>query len=428
VSDQILVTYLVETPLAVERAAEMIAGEQSCGTFVRVKGETDELQARHRARVESIAILSVGNAPSLPGSRCRGQSGAPEYRTAQVKISFPLENVGTNLPALVSTVAGNLFELSEVSGLRLMDIELPEVFRDRYPGPQFGIMGTRKHTGVWERPILGTIIKPSVGLSPEQTAETVRELALAGIDFIKDDELMADPPHSPFERRVAAVMREINPIADRTGKKVMYAFNISDELEAMLRHHDTVQKAGGTCVMVSVNSVGLAGVLYLRRHCQLPIHGHRNGWGMLTRCPALGFDFTVWQKLLRLVGVDHIHVNGLENKFWEPDESVVRSIHACLTPLWGGYPIMPVISSGQWGGQAPETYRLTKTVDLMYLAGGGIMAHPGGPADGLRALKQAWEAALLGVKVETYASNHPELRESIAKFGSRRTASKKAEV
>lgn len=425
-SDQILATYLVETPLAVERAAEMIAGEQSCGTFVRVKGETDELQARHRARVESIETLKVGSTPSLPGSRIRAQAGPIEYRTARVKVSFPLENVGPNLPTLVSTVAGNLFELSEVSGLRLMDIELPDVFRDRYPGPQFGIAGTRKLTGVWDRPILGTIIKPSVGLSPEQTAETVRELADAGIDFIKDDELMADPPHSPFERRVTAVMREINSVADRTGKKVMYAFNISDEIEDMLRHHDTVLKAGGTCVMVSVNSVGFAGVSYLRRHCQLPIHGHRNGWGTLTRCPALGFEFTAWQKLLRLVGIDHTHVNGLENKFWEPDESVVRSIQACLTPLLGGYPIMPVISSGQWGGQAPETYRLTHTVDLMYLAGGGIMAHPGGPAAGLRALRQAWDAALLGVTVEAYASDHPELRESIAKFGSRSAASKKA--
>jgi ribulose-bisphosphate carboxylase large chain len=428
VSDKILATYLLETPHAVERAAEVIAGEQSCGTFVRVKGETAELQARHRGRIESIEVLAVGNAPSLPGSRCPAQAGPLEYRTARVRISFPLENMGTNLPALVSTVAGNLFELSEVSGLRLIDIEFPEIFRDHYPGPRYGITGTRKLAGVWDCPILGTIIKPSVGLTPEQTAETVRELALAGIDFVKDDELMADPPHSPLERRVAAVMREVNSAADSTGKKVMYAFNITDEMEAMLRHYETVLKAGGTCVMVSLNSVGLAGVSYLRRHCQLPIHGHRNGWGMLTRCPALGIDFVAYQKLWRLVGVDHIHVNGLKNKFWEPDESVVRSIKACLAPLLGGYPIMPVISSGQWAGQAPETYRLTRTVDLMYLAGGGIMAHPGGPADGIKAIRQAWEAALTGVPLETYASDHPELAKAIAKFGPRPSASEKAEA
>src|SRR5262249_57509412 len=89
-----------------------------------------------------------------------------------------------------------------------------------------------------------------------------------------------------------------------------------------------------------------------------------------------------YQKVWGLAGVDHIHVNGLQNKFWEPDDSVVQSIQACLKPLLGGYAILPVISSGQWGGQAPETYRRTRTVDVLYLAGGGIMGHPERAAGG----------------------------------------------
>ncbi|HEX5482089.1 MAG TPA: ribulose-bisphosphate carboxylase large subunit family protein [Terriglobia bacterium] len=416
--DHVAATYLIETPLAVEHAAEVIAGEQSCGTFARVAGETGELRARHRAQVESIKVLETRDAPSLPGSRVPPGAGHLEYTRAKVVVSFPLDNMGTNLSTLVSTVAGNLYELSEVSGLKLMDIEIPQAFRERYSGPQFGVEGTRRLASVWGRPLIGTIIKPSVGLAPEQTAQLVREFAQAGIDFIKDDELMANPPHSPLEKRVEAVMREINSAAERTGKKVMYAFNITDDLDAMLRHHDAVVRAGGTCVMASLNSVGLGGVSHLRRRCQLPIHGHRNGWGMLNRCPSLGMDFAPYQKLWRLAGVDHLHVNGLKNKFWEPDESVIRSVKACLQPLLGGCPIMPVISSGQWGGQAPETYRLAGTVDLMYLAGGGIMAHPGGPADGLRAIRQAWDAALQGVPLEIYADGRPELQRAIRKFGS----------
>jgi ribulose-bisphosphate carboxylase large chain len=145
---------------------------------------------------------------------------------------------------------------------------------------------------------------------------------------------MANPPHSPLQERVGAVMDVINEVADRTGKKVMYAFNITDELDEMLRHHETVLRAGGTCVMVSVNSVGLVGVSHLRRHAELPIHGHRNGWGMLTRSPLLGMEFAAYQKLWRLAGVDHLHVNALQSKFWEPDESVVKSIKACLTPMF----------------------------------------------------------------------------------------------
>lgn len=420
-TERIAARYFVETPHPVAQAAEALAGEQSTGTFLRVPGETDELRERFRARLEEVTPLETVDTPSLPGSRPpKGATGPVRYERAEIVISFPLESLGTSLTTLTATVTGNLFELSEFSGLRLLDLDLPAAYAEAYSGPQFGIDGTRRLAGVHGRPLLGTIIKPSVGLSPEQTAELAGTLAEAGIDFIKDDELMADPPHSPLERRVEAVMRVLNAHADRTGRKVMYAFNISDDIDAMLRHHDTVLAAGGTCVMVSVNSVGLAGVAHLRRHCRLPIHAHRNGWGMLTRCPALGIAFPAYQKLWRLAGVDHLHVNGLRNKFWEPDDSVVRSIEACLTPLLGQPPVMPVVSSGQWAGQAPDTYRRAGTIDLMYLAGGGIMGHPGGPAAGLTAIRQAWEAAVAGTPLEEYARERSELRQALETYGAAR--------
>ncbi len=146
---------------------------------------------------------------------------------------------------------------------------------------------------------------------------------------------MANPPHSPFDERVDAVMRVINAHADRTGKKVMYAFNISDEFDAMLRHYEKIVSAGGTCAMISLNSVGLAGAKKICDLGALAIHGHRNGWGMLNRHPLLGIEFPAYQKLWRLAGVDQIHVNGIANKFWESDDSVVRSIESCLNPMLG---------------------------------------------------------------------------------------------
>lgn len=411
-------TYLIETPTSLEHAAEVLSGEQSSGTFVKIPGETSEIRTRFRAQVKEITDIEEGDTPSLPGALKPTDNGKIRcYKRGKIRISFPLENVGANLPTLLSTVAGNLFELRELSGIRLLDLELPHSFAESYPGPQFSIAGTRERVNVYGRPIIGTIVKPSVGLTPEATAGLVSELAEGGIDFIKDDELMANPPYSPIEKRVDAVMKVLNDVADRTGKKVMYAFNITDELEAMLRHHDYILKAGGDCIMISLNSVGLVGTGALRRHCALPIHGHRNGWGMLSRHPNLGMEFSPYQKIWRLVGADHIHVNGLRNKFFESDESVVRSIKACLTPLFDGYFAMPTISSGQWGGQAPETYRKTGTVDVIYLAGGGIIAHPGGASAGVRAIKQAWQAAVEGVSLEDYARDHHELHQSLRKFG-----------
>ena len=414
--ERIRATYFIETPYDLEEAANALAGEQSSGTFVEVPGETAALKERFRARVEALQLLDEVDVPSLPGVKI--PAGASTFRRAQVDISFSLENMGTNLPTLVATVAGNLYELSQFSGIKLLDLDLPPAFSQAYQGPQYGIAGTRQLVGVYDRPLIGTIVKPSVGLSPTQTADLVTTLALADIDFIKDDELMADPPHSPLAQRVDKVMAALNTAADKTGKKVMFAFNISDDLDTMLRHHDTVLAAGGTCVMVSLNSIGLAGVEYLRRRCQLPIHGHRNGWGMLNRCPQLGITFKAYQILWRLAGVDHLHVNGLQNKFFESDDSVVESIQAVLTPFFGGFAAMPVLSSGQWGGQAPATYARTTSVDLMYLAGGGMISHPGGPAAGCTAIRQAWEAAVQGVPLEEYAREHIALRQSLDTFGS----------
>jgi ribulose-bisphosphate carboxylase large chain len=411
-ADRIVATYRVETPLPLEQAAGVLAGEQSSGTFVAVPGESEALKNRHGARVEKIVELERVDAPSLPGTR----GGGPFHR-GELVVSWPAENVGWNLPTLVSTLCGNLYELRQFSGLKLIDFDVPAVFAERYPGPHFGIEGTRRLTDVQGRPLIGTIIKPSVGLTPAQTASLVKQLAEAGIDFIKDDELMANPPHSPLRERVDAVMSVLNEHAQRSGKKVMYPFNISDEMDEMLRHYQTVVRAGGTAVMMSINSVGLSGVKKICDQGAVAVHGHRNGWGMLNRHPMLGVEFPAYQKLWRLAGVDQLHVNGIANKFWEPDDSVVRSIESCLTPFLKGPRILPVVSSGQTGLQAPETYRQTKTMDLLYLAGGGIMAHPDGAAAGVRALRQAWEAAVAGVDLRNYANTHPELRGQLEKFG-----------
>lgn len=411
--ERVTATYLIETALPVEKAAATLAGEQSSGTFVAVPGETEELKQRFAARVEAIKPLEAVDAPAIP----TGRAPAASYQRAEVKVSWSIENFGTNLPTLVSTLQGNLYELAQFSGLKLMDFDVPPAFAAKFRGPAFGIAGTRRLTGVEGRPLIGTIIKPSIGLSPAQTAEMVRVLVEAGIDFVKDDELMADPPHSPFDTRVDAIMRVINDHAHRTGKKVMFAFNISDELDAMQRHYDKIVASGGTCAMISVNSAGLAATKKLCDRGQLAIHGHRNGWGMLNRHPLLGIEFPAFQKLQRLAGVDQLHVNGIANKFWESDDSVVRSIAACRAAEPLGKPVLPVVSSGQWGGQAPETWRRTQTVDLLYMAGGGIQAHPDGAAAGVRSLQLWWEAAVEGLSYEAAIARHPLLAKSAAKFG-----------
>ena len=405
--------YLIETVIDPRKAAEIMAGEQSSGTFVSVPGETPELKERSAARVERFELLDDAvEAPSLPTTAAVKPGSV---RRATVTLSWPMANLGPSLPNLLATVAGNLFELRPFTGLRVEDLRMPQAFADAYPGPRFGIEGTRRLAGVNGRPLIGTIIKPSVGFGPEETASLVRQLCEGGIDFIKDDELQADGPHCPFDERVRAVMRVVNAHADRTGRKVMYAFNATGDLDQMRRRHDLLVAEGGTCLMASLHSVGLVGMIELGRISQVPIHAHRNGWGALTRHPLLGWSYVAWQKIWRLAGADHMHVNGLANKFSETDESVMRSARECLTPLFDAKPClaMPVFSSGQTVRQAPGTFTGLGSTDLIVTAGGGIMAHPGGPAAGVSALREAWDAAVSGVDLAEYARTHSALEQAL---------------
>jgi ribulose-bisphosphate carboxylase large chain len=411
--------YLVESSVPSQQVAEVIAGEQSSGTFLSLPGETEQLKERSRARVVRIDPLPPALEPTLESAFAARRGHPAVFHRAEIEIAFPVANVGANLATLLATIAGNLFELGEVTALRLLDVELPTDYAARFPGPAFGIAGTRRQAGVFDRPLVGTIIKPSIGLTTQQTADLVNDLCTAGIDFIKDDELIADPPYAPFDERLKAVMPVLRRHADRTGRMPMYAINISGSIDEMLRRHDAVLEAGGTCVMVSINWAGFGAVEHLRRHAKLPIHGHRNGWGAFTRHPGLGFSFNAYQKLWRLAGVDQLHVNGLRSKFWEPDASVLESARACLSGFSGLAPVMPVFSSGQWASQAPDMYRELRSYDLMHLAGGGIIGHPDGIAAGVDSLREAWEAAMQGVELEAYARTHPALRKALSHFAGR---------
>lgn len=414
--NRIHATYWVETPGDPTAVAEALAGEQSTGTFVDIPFESALMQAS-AARIESIELLGEIAVASLSV-----QGRYPEHcRQAMVTISWPQENVGGNLPNLLATVAGNLFEMKKITGLRLVELKVPDSWSERMPGPQFGVEGTRWLSGVTKGPLVGTIIKPSVGMTPSETADMVRELCLAGIDFIKDDELQGNGPNCPLAERVTQVMRVINEHAERTGRKVMFAFNITDETDAMRRHHDLVVSHGGTCVMASLNSVGLSGLLTLRNHAAVPIHGHRNGWGYLGRSPALGFSYAAWQVFWRLAGADHLHVNGLSSKFSESDETVIAGARACLSPLFpAGRPAfeaMPVFSSAQWAGQVFPTYAAMGTTDLIYACGGGIMSHPDGIAAGVTSIRDAWAAAEVGIAPLEAARSSKPLARALEFFG-----------
>lgn len=402
--------YDMESPVGLDRAALVVAGEQSTGTFVKLAAETDDLRARSAARVENIEVTGRSDRPSLP-SRHTGQT----YERGRVTISWPMDTIGPSLPNLMATIAGNLFELAEISALRLVELDIPEDFAAAQPGPSVGIAGTRELMGVAEGPMIGTIVKPSVGLSVDETAELAGTLAEAGLDFIKDDELQANGPACPLAERAEKVMAVLNAHAERAGRKVMYAFNITDEIDAMARHAEMLERLGATCAMVSLNWIGVTGLRFLRERTSLPIHGHRNGWGLFSRSPDIGVDFSVMQKIWRMAGADHIHVNGLANKFTESDAAVMNAARSVQSPIAGTARAgLPVFSSGQTVWQVGPTAKQLGNQDFLICAGGGIMSHPTGISSGVLAFRQAAEAARLGVSPQSHARSNPELSKALA--------------
>ena len=387
---RITCTYYIETVGDPRRGAELLAGEQSSGTFVKIPGETDRIRERHAAEVVAVRVLGPV-APSLPS-----RTSVDRVEAAEVDIEFPMENTGSDLATLLTAVAGNLFELGGLLACRLQHLGLPDELIAEHPGPAFGVDGTRKLIGTTDGALVGTIVKPNVGLDEVEYRDVVRTLARSGIDLIKDDELMTDPAYLPLETRVRVATEEIRDAEELTGRHTMYAFNITGDLAGLKARHDLVVQAGGTCVMLTIPVMGLPALAWLRAFSEVPIHGHRGGLAAQMRHPGLGVSYQAWQQLARLAGADHLHVSGLRSKFYETDEEVADNIKSLRQPLGATIAPVPTLSSGQNVHAPAPTWAATQTTDVMMLAGGGIAAHPDGPAAGVRSLRQAWDAAVAG--------------------------------
>ena len=256
----------------------------------------------------------------------------------------------------------------------------------------------------------------------EEIADLVETLCEAGVDFIKDDEVAANPAYAPLVERIPAVMARVRTYRERTGRTVTVAFNITDEIDAMRRHAGLVEAEGGNCVMASMNWVGLSGLQALRRSTPLMIHGHRNGFGGWSRHQALGISPEPYQALYRLAGVDHMHVHGIGGKFADATGDVASAARSCLRPLADDDRhdrVVPVFSSGQWAGTLARTFAAAGNPQFMFLAGGGILAHPAGPAAGVESLKQAWEAISTDRDLGEFAHEHQALAEALRFYGNR---------
>jgi ribulose-bisphosphate carboxylase large chain len=413
-SEYIFATYYLETPLEPHRAAESMASEQSTGTWMRVKCETEERREKYGAKVVGVHTLPYD----------AGQCHLPtkvalsgKINAAVVRIGFPTINISPNLTNLLSTVVGEAYELESFTALKLLDIELPPSFTQHFTGPKFGVDGMRNILDIHDRPLIGAVIKPCVGLSPEETAELAYQGAKGGLDFIKDDELLADLAYNPIQERVRAVTAALRRAEEETGEKTIYAFNISDRPSRLRELHDIVVGNGGGCIMVNAAALGYECLRELSEFTEVPIFAHRVFASAYVRSPYLGMSLEVLNKLWRLGGADMILVGAIGGKVYGSDAEVVAAARACNQGFHQLKRSLPASSGGQWAGKLGENVAAFGHVDFLHLSGGGVFAHPMGAEAGARSLRQGWDAYRQNIPLEEYAGEHSELKAALEHFG-----------
>jgi ribulose-bisphosphate carboxylase large chain len=404
----ILAKYYVESPLGLESAGIAIATEESIGTWTEITTTNDWVRNRLPAKV----------------FRSSGSEDA-----GLVDIAYPLDlfDVETSgLANILSMVAGNLFGLTAITNVRLVDVEFPRSVVEQYPGPRLGIEGVRKLVGTDSnpRPHLGTIVKPKVGLNPEQTAKVAYEAAMGGVDFIKDDETLVNQAFCPLEARVSKVMEALDRVKSETGRTVLFAVNISSTPDRMVKHAETAMDNGCNTLMLDIIILGFPLVEWFLKtyDFKVPIHMHRAMHAAFTRNPKHGISMLPIAKMARMLGGDQLHTGSGAGKMGsdaERSQELGKIISFLRSDWFGKKRTFPVASGGIHPGFVPANYRLFGT-DFVINAGGGIHGHPQGTRAGAMAMKQAIEASVKGIALDDYAKTHKELEVALEHWGEKR--------
>ena len=327
------------------------------------------------------------------------------------KIAYPVELFEEgNMPNILSSVAGNVFGLKALRSLRLLNIEFPSELVKSFKGPKYGIEGIRKLLKVKDRPLVGTIIKPKLGLNAEDHAKVAFEAWAGGCDIVKDDENLSSQKFNDFEDRLHETLDARDRAQSVTGEKKVYMINITAESETMLDRADMVLDHGGEYVMVDILTCGWSALQTLRKQdYKLVIHAHRAGHAAFTKNPLHGIAMRPIVEVARAIGVDQLHVGTVVGKMSETKTEVVENIEACKIDMHGLKPVMPVASGGIHPRLVPALLE-TFGKDVVIQAGGGIHGHPDGTKTGALAMRHAVDAALKGISLEEYAKTHGELR------------------
>ncbi|MFO7795198.1 MAG: type III ribulose-bisphosphate carboxylase [Promethearchaeati archaeon] len=410
--DLIAMYYVEKAPECedLQQACMEIAKESSIGTWTK------------------ILTMSEDIAKNLKPSAFYIDDSKNIIKIAYTEDLFEADNISQ----ILSAIAGNIYGMKKLKYLRLLDISFPKSIIDSYRGPKFGINGIRELTAIKNRPLLGTIVKPKVGLNEKEHAEICAQAWRGGLDIVKDDENLTSMKFNKFEKRVEKTLERRDQIEEETGDKKIYMPNITSKVSIMKQRADQVIDQGGEYVMIDIVTVGFSALMEMRDYLEsknVAIHAHRAMHAAFTRVKKHGLTMLALAKLSRLIGMDQLHTGTVIGKM-EGEKQEVLDINKVITEKnikgnnstlldqnWYHIkPVLPVASGGLSPLDIPELIRILGR-DMVFQFGGGCHGHPNGTENGARAITQALNATLDEISLEEYSKSHIELKKALEKWG-----------
>lgn len=392
---------------SLKKVSEEVAGESSIGTWTNIGTMKKSIAQKLSPKIYSI-----------------------NEQTKRVRIAYPIElfELG-NMPEILSSIGGNIFGMKAVDGILWEDLRAPEKMIKSFKGPRFGIKGIRKILKIPKRPLVGTIIKPKVGLGEKEHAEVAYSAWIGGCDIVKDDENLTSQNFNNFKKRFLLTIKACRKAEKETGEKKVYLINCTAETEEMLKRIKFVEKNGGNYIMLDILTLGWSALQTARNFTKLPIHAHRAGHAMFDRNPNHGMTMEIIAQLARMVGVDTLHIGAVYGKMTgnkkdvlhiekEIESEFTKQTKEHLEQKWYGLkPVLGVSSGGIYPGIVPEVISLMGN-NIVIQAGGGVHGHPKGTTAGAKAMRQAIDAVMRKIPLKKYAKSHIELKQALEKWGS----------
>lgn len=371
------------------------------GAWVDLKGESQEV--RDRLCFKIIGYYELPHNDNM--------------RRAVVQFAYPLDaftpNLSSiNIPAMMQSPFGNV--LMFPGKCKVLGINFPQSLTEQFTGPKFGIEGIRKAVNVQGRPLLMTIGKPKMGMTPQQVAKQIYEAAIGGSDLYKDDEAFTETWNCSFDNRLDAALESLEKAHQETGRKILYFITVTDEVDRIMEKVQRAVSKGANGFLLCC-SAGWSALRVMARAKEIntPILYHITTSSLYLE----RMSFAVFNKISRLCGADILLIPPCWGTLPVTTmEDEIRSVQTLQAPFHNIRRTFPMMGGGLYPGLVPSIVKQYGK-DIIFEVGSGVHGHPGGTRVGCEAFLEAIDAAVAGVPLEKASQNKPHLKSAIEKWG-----------